>query len=396
MDLLLRCFAGLLPYDVWPFIWASLTECDKYILLLAYCNVKFDSRALYLCAGDGHMRLFDLFRSKFYTDRCSYEAAKGGQLTVLQKIVQCKYPVTVQAMHAAVSHRRPKCTQFLLSVTHIDTWKRDGHLPGYAACSGSTKIVEMLFRKGLNDPISISKFAENAARYNKINILRWLEANARVDISNYAKIAAREGHLDLLKEIFVIDNDIDVFDYACAGGHVEILDWLLDQDCDIGDGASHAELHGRRVLDWLLENDAYEPSPNAHWCAAIYGNIEASEWLLGHGTAIDSQVWDMTFQNEPIPYIRWLIAHKVPWGVGFIKKVFEQASKNYMLEVVRLDDPVEFWKHVFDIEVWTRVRKVVEWFAGIVPITEEIIDQLTLSKKTKMKHMAIVLLKTYL
>jgi uncharacterized protein len=254
----------------------------------------FGSRALCLAAANGHEDVVRLL------------LAAGAQVNALSEdgttVDRTSYQFQSTALVVAVLHRHESIA--LLLVDHgADVNAKDGF-------SGTTSLVEAAY----------------AGLEKLVDAL--LARGARVDAVNgyYTRgvlaSAAHSGNVHIVRSLLAHSAPLDpkAFANACAGGHVEIVELLLQAGLDpLGSGAvpSAAGNGHLFLLRRLLDRDTYSDLElgQALRSAASKGQIDAARLLLSRGAPIDAPTsygWTPLMcaaWEEHIDVVRLLIDH---------------------------------------------------------------------------------------
>ena len=142
----------------------------------------------------------------------------------------------------------------------------------------------------------------NAAKYGNLSILQWLiEVNCPIDATNLEEGAIQGGNLQLIK--WVKSNlNIDWIDsknckLAIANGHWDILEWLLDNECNYDDSVLKKALKKGASLP-ILERLYTSTVSIEKLCktAGAYGRLEFIIWLANkNATYYEHTVWNNAY-----------------------------------------------------------------------------------------------------
>ncbi|CAM9807490.1 unnamed protein product, partial [Ectocarpus sp. 13 AM-2016] len=163
----------------------------------------------------------------------------------------------------------------------------------YAASTGRIELVKWLSRR----PGSTCTLAamDGAAGGGYLDVVRWLAGNRQEGCSQAAfEMAASKGHLDVIKRLQWLDEagllrcSSTGLDSAAGGGHLSVLEWMLDHKAHhrcssnaYGLAASRGHLD---VCEWLQlwMPDLRCPAWAAE-AAAAAGHLEVVRWLHASG-----------------------------------------------------------------------------------------------------------------
>jgi hypothetical protein len=101
-----------------------------------------------------------------------------------------------------------------------------------------------------------SNLLEEAVAQGQVRIVRWLLARipAETDLSDLAFVAASSGDMVMLKMLRGqpgVDWDAAVWVGAARGGHVHVLDWLVEIDCERGALEGEFEAAAEGLQEWI-------------------------------------------------------------------------------------------------------------------------------------------------
>ena len=130
--------------------------------------------------------------------------------------------------------------------------------------------------------------------------------------TDIAEYLARGGELDILKEHYPDCIWEEVFEQCSSGGHVELMNWMLDQ-----------------------EPEKCEWDENLFCCAAESGNIQMMELCLQNDCPISPRVCKCAMTNKnkeaALNALKWLRRNSIPWDEG----VCTEAAHNGNLEALK-------------------------------------------------------------
>ncbi|CAN0229143.1 unnamed protein product [Ectocarpus sp. 6 AP-2014] len=161
----------------------------------------------------------------------------------------------------------------------------------YAASTGRIELVKWLSRR----PGSTCTVAamDGAAGGGHLDVVRWLAGNRQEGCSQAAfEMAASNGHLDVIQRLQWLDDAgllrccSTGLDSAAGGGHLGVLQWMLD----------HKEHH--------------RCSSNAYGLAASRGHLDVCEWLQLWMPDLRCPAWaaEAAAAAGHLEVVRWLHA----------------------------------------------------------------------------------------
>ena len=193
---------------------------------------------------------------------------------------------------------------------------------GCAIFNGNLDVLVRVMTKTVRAWIRLHRhihFCNVAAKGGQLKVLQWLRSEAggkfRWD-SDTCKIAAENGHLDVLK--YAHQNgcpwnkytcayaaskgrlevlkwarqngckwDAEIYANAAENGHLEVLKWAHQNGCPWNTWTcSRAAANGHfEVLKWLHQNEC-PWDHNTYYYAKINGHLEIGEWAKANGCSI--------------------------------------------------------------------------------------------------------------
>jgi hypothetical protein len=184
--------------------------------------------------------------------RISFEAAKEGQLSILEWMKMCFLP-----------------EQFFIN----NKSTCDG-----AASGGHLKVLKWARKNGYDWDVYTCSCA---AEFGHLEILKWARENGCCWNERTCSQAALNGHLDVLK--WARENRCPWDKWTChnaaLNGHLKVLKWAKKNGCPWDDWTcSYAASGGHlEILKWARENGC---PWNEETCinAEIYGHLEVLKW----------------------------------------------------------------------------------------------------------------------
>ena len=151
-----------------------------------------------------------------------------------------------------------------------------------------------------------------------------------------ASLAAKHGHLDVLKELrdqHGCAMNEDHFKFAAGNGHMDVLTWLYDIKApwDVWTCAFAAQSGYLSVLKWLRARGAPWDSYTAAW-AARYKHRHIIEYVWEEGGPLNMDLLTSAAEAGDLGVLSWATeALELPWH----KFVCSEAAEHNRIEVLR-------------------------------------------------------------
>ena len=152
---------------------------------------------------------------------------------------------------------------------------------------------------------------EGAACGGHLDCLRWLrEQGCPWDPNDICRLAAESGNLELL--IWArrkgCEFDEHVAPWAARGGHLDLLRWAAENGCEVDDWAAAyaAEAGQLGVLRWLRERKYPWPEERLANMAAAGGHVDVLDWLVSQGCPLTEQTATIAAKRGYLEMLRWL------------------------------------------------------------------------------------------
>eukprot|EP00594_Rhizosolenia_setigera_P007047 CAMPEP_0178952808 /NCGR_PEP_ID=MMETSP0789-20121207/8058_1 /TAXON_ID=3005 /ORGANISM="Rhizosolenia setigera, Strain CCMP 1694" /LENGTH=301 /DNA_ID=CAMNT_0020633975 /DNA_START=104 /DNA_END=1006 /DNA_ORIENTATION=- len=196
-------------------------------------------------------------------------------------------------------------------------------------------------------------WGEGVVFHNRSDVMVWaLEERKKMVLRAICDVAAEEGRLDILKEVFnnnIDDGDIrfifgGVNTHAAQGGKLNVLKWAenkelrINKRCCAEKAAEKGQLH---IIQWLREKKGLE----------LFGGL--------YNKAIDGDRFIvMKRQGGHLHVMKWLRENKVPWNDW----TFYRAALYGNLDVLQyLHDEGCPWPRSVQINEEEVTPEVIEW-----------------------------------
>lgn len=195
------------------------------------------------------------------------------------------------------------------------TPSQQGQKTTYESAAASVPCAEICHVESEN----IEDIALAAARRGRTQVLEW--ACNRGYVSDYCLFyeAARCGQVQVF-EWAVAKGLTCEFRIAAGGaasaGHVQVLEWMWEHGAKrqiFNDCAFHATLRGRvSVFEWLKRHGI--PVKNVDVNAAAGGHVHVLDWLLNNGYSLFLGFVDCAARYGNIPALQWARDHHIRWS----------------------------------------------------------------------------------
>jgi hypothetical protein len=205
-----------------------------------------------------------------------------------------------------------------------------------------------------------------------LDLLRWLvrENGREINFLDYGPVAARQGHLHVLKWLWEENQAEDKEervrrdkeereegreegDGASEEGedrYIACVDFL-DQRGFLEDTryfCQHAAVHGRfEVVKRLLEGKGEVDSLMGKiFCANVakWGDLEAMKWVRERGCEWDYRVYVQAIREGKLEIMKWAKEEGCPWNSGVLKILFPRLGPSLEQKKERLPEILE-WIH---------------------------------------------------
>jgi hypothetical protein len=240
---------------------------------------------------DGAISRYALYNDPY---NCYLDAAKNGHIIILQWIIPIITTDGDHRDHSSWSHKIC-CT---------------------AAEHGHQEILEWLWPMMTYD--YLTKICISAIKGDRFDILQWLYSNGATWDNDAYSIAAQWGRFEILQWLWKIrrpdiptrTTSLHISSSAAAGGHLDILEWLVANGVEVGntaaiDAADAGHVH---ILKWLylrnivLDEDGLE-------LAAANGHLAVLEWAYSIGIPMSIDIGEAAIHSKDITLIKWLLDH---------------------------------------------------------------------------------------
>ena len=211
------------------------------------------------------------------------------------------------------------------------------------ARSGRLDYLKVLRDRGIlaTKHHSISVFCTAALHSGSLATVQWLFENklhppkSSTIWSNNTQIPARRGNLEVLKYLYehgcAVINEA-TFSAAARGGHMHIIQWLLDMGCTMSPSAcaAAAEAGNLELLKWLRKNGCKWDEDSCA-SAACGGHYQILKWLRENGCEWNSQTCFYIARRGDLGMLKWANSNGCILNVD----VASGAATNGHLEILK-------------------------------------------------------------
>ena len=224
----------------------------------------------------------------------------------------------------------------------------------------------------------------NMARHGALTSLVWARENGMPWDNRATRAAAKFGHLAVLAYVGNVSGfgqhmfDTGVFKWAAAGGHIPVMQFLLDNNCPFDEWVCtaaarkgqlealkwarehnmpwskwaliNAALGGHmEIIEWAVQNGAkWKWSLQLITYTAQYGKLEMAKKLRLRGFPVSERTCAYAAFGGHLDFLKWLRSepNPCPWDSDTIKYAHEQGHQH----VVRwaIDNGCQWPPHIID------------------------------------------------
>lgn len=255
-------------------------------------------------------------------------AAAAGQLDVIKWLHSHEYnEISDRVACSAAKHGHQHVLEWLAKFGVISAYVFD-----QAAKGGHFELIKWLRKQGYRWGDSATG---SAAGYGDLDILKWMRDNGCPVASLAYKHAASNGKLEILKWLYSEGNDVFVNIYdlsreAIRGGHIHVLEWLVDIKYPLASsGYRVAASKGRiDVFKWLLEKNVAMDADCVLVIAAAEGHLDMLKWLRAEGYPWDNSLCPIAVSNSQVEVLKWAIENGCPYYLEDCLDVLAQVRHN--------------------------------------------------------------------
>lgn len=191
--------------------------------------------------------------------------------------------------------------------------------------------------------------------------------NDDIIIKNAIKVAAKNGHLNIVKwlvrdekrfekfyrnYIFDEKEEVNAIDYAAGNGHLNIVKFLYYNGKHFSINAmNYAAKNGHLdVVKWL-KNHRIRGTVKAMDWAAAYGHIKILEYLYSNGYEYSYLGVKWTIENGQLESLKWLHTHKTYYDEFSISNyTFYRAAVKRHLHIIKwMQDNIKRCPNLMDL-----------------------------------------------
>jgi hypothetical protein len=190
------------------------------------------------------------------------------------------------------------------------------HVCILAAKYGHLDLLKYLFKCGY---IFDSQLILPAAHSGNLNMVKWLVIEKKCTFEWEAyEYAAFKGHLEIVKwarEQGYVWQDEYLSRAAAFGGHMKILKWIREKGCRWNARTSTAAAASGQldILCWVRENGCFW---NEETCsaAALYGHLDILKWARINGCPWNEGTCSGAALGGHLEILKWLREKGCPWN----------------------------------------------------------------------------------
>jgi len=216
---------------------------------------------------------------------------------------------------------------------------KETYLYGYAPLSVITDKIE---RGGRFNENLYERVGRGVVCYNRLDVFEWiLEEQKELVLCGICGVAAEEGRLDLLEEVW---NNVDdeenkrfmfggVDSHAAGGGKLNVIKWLETKGfasskimCSFA-AAHYGQLH---ILKWLKEERGFELDGGLYDEAIFGGQLHVMKWLREQEVDWDEFTFATAAEEGNMNILQWLHDEGCSWPEDLI--VSERRLKPEVIE----------------------------------------------------------------
>jgi hypothetical protein len=224
------------------------------------------------------------------------------------------------------------------------------------------QVLRALAQEKKRDGFDISYLVQHLA------LLQWAVSYLKYEPGcNMFAEAAWGGHLEVLKWLCEKNCQRDNFtcSRAAMGGHLATLQWLRSKGfswdectCEEAAAAGHLE-----VLQWLVDNDC---PCDAKVCmaAAEEGHLEVLQWAVGYGCPCDYTTCDAAAGRGHLEVLQWAVANGCPWDDHTCEAAAQADQVEVMQWAVSTECP---WNKEACINAYRQMMQSMQVHGGLLP-----------------------------
>jgi len=200
---------------------------------------------------------------------------------------------------------------------------KETFLFGYAPLS---VILDRIERFDEDDDWELhERVGKGVVLYNRRDVLEWaLEEQNNEVLNGICKVAAEEGRIDLLDEVWnSFDDEDDRYDIiecleqiAARYGKLNVLKWLentefyiIEEDC-ANEAAENGQLH---ILKWLQEEISLELYGKLYYHAILGDQLNVMKWLREKEVPFPDYTFYHAALQRNLEILQWLHDEGCPW-----------------------------------------------------------------------------------
>ena len=358
-------------YSLWTYIRAiksGNTDLLKWIIEDG-CPIDDRSEICETIVRFGHLEMLKTFHGLGYplSEICPDIAAENNHLEILKFLKDEQPEHFLYCGISAAKNNHLETLQWIVENGGVLYDIDYGNILSYAAENGHLQIMEWAYSKGCpvvrgalsgalesGDIVIVEwvlehgiewdpKFITVPIRCNNVYVLKWIHKKFGIPIDdvNLCKEAARYDRLDIIKWLRQLGCcwDEGAIEAAIQNGHLEMLEYLKNIGCpgcpDMCKLA--AESNQFEVLKWLHEQ-GYSLHPDILKSGIVHGNIIMLEWAVDKGLRLSS---DLTLYaarqlgGDLLLNLKWLRDKRVTFHNDTAVELVKRANWNGNLEALK-------------------------------------------------------------
>ena len=264
----------------------------------------------------------------------SVNATKGGHLEILQWLLHTGHTLSYRLCEEAAAIGSVKILSWLvteadlpISLVAADTAARAGH----------KDVVQWIYRQGF--PMS-HEILNYAAEGGNLELVQWIRDELHRPLSWLTcRGAAAGGHVDVLG--WLVDNnckfDVDtIYSEAIKGRHPEVIEYMQSHGHTWPHGATAiAAMSGSLdILQWA-HRDGCPCTEKTARDAAMGGHVEALMWLRKNRCEWDEKVCSRAAEYGHLHVLQYAVANDCPWEPELCLRQAQSAGFDEIVDWIR-------------------------------------------------------------
>lgn len=244
----------------------------------------------------------------------SVNATKGGHLEILQWLLHTGHPLSHTLCEEAAAIGSVKILEWLATEADLSI-EPSGMIADTAARAGHKDVVQWIRRRGHSMSYTILNYA---AEGGNLELVQWVHNELHRPLSwQTCSAAATGGHVDVLR--WLVDNNCKfdvgtIFGEAIKGRHPKVIEYMQSHGHTWPHGATAmAAVSGSLdILQWA-HRDGCPCTAMTAWHAAQGGHVEALMWLRENRCEWDEEVCSRAAEYGHLHVLQYAVANDCPW-----------------------------------------------------------------------------------